>query len=611
MPVLCTLLPFDAERLSGSEVQANVQVNYRTQEIKFTFDSGISTSINVHHCNYAFTSLLGLPFCKLVALMDDSVPVAIRIYLQKDAISQDHEISKWCSTDFMSFESLLADVIRNTAYLIEPQPRKKSAHACVNLDVIMSVQVAEGLHYSIVDKTFMRQAQQSFSVVFRHTLVVCTITDHWITDIVHQIFKKRGPKLIVTKHSDKWQRVLQDLDKPFMHLRSVGLPANVFLLAPDMVVVADPVDIAANEQSEIKMCEMIRTAFDILNEEERSVHQIQRFVDHHLATKLPTFDLPLQHFTFSTVVLDDMDCSEIQAADVISAFDDASVLQVFWSDRPKPEGLSLLQKSVALRRKSESIIHRLSGLMDFHTQIVPISKKILRKFKVMGHLVRNGPTEIRIAKTFGESLVPVTNAIERFSGLSRTRASCSKSIRHHFDRLQISFAAFVSKSSATPINTNFVLDALEREPSCSICFDALEQFYFTICGHVYCSECYKFHFQVAFSGNASKDCASCRCPLVFGDIFNVDCEAKNVAATTMREQQVNSFLGSLRSADSAVVWPAKSSAAKHIVIKDLTLDITHNLLRDYWQRDMSINVHVFYSAEEEGLFKAFTKTLST
>ena len=128
--ILCTVFPFLHDRLISGTIEVSLQINFRTNEIRF-YNSSSHLNQSIEDIRMPkFIDLIGLDYCKITALVLNNgqfilEPVAVRVYLVKDNFQKALE-QRLCSPGFMLFETSLADTLRQTNYVVETERKRKS-----------------------------------------------------------------------------------------------------------------------------------------------------------------------------------------------------------------------------------------------------------------------------------------------------------------------------------------------------------------------------------------------------------------------------------------------------------------------------------------------------
>jgi hypothetical protein len=242
--------------------------------------------------------------------------------------------------------------------------------------------------------------------------------------------------------------------------------------------------------------------------------------------------------------------------------------------------------------------------------IVPAPKALLKKFKIFPHLVKKNAIEERIDKIFAGHRFPMSHSdlIQRFSNKPLSLVSAKALVLRHFENLQSSFGQYVTlqQTEESIISSAYALRAfvgdMEISRKCTICYenvDLMPKYSITICGHIFCKECCKMHFNSEWLLFKSKECPACRLPLLSGDAFFIEDDPKPVTGVSSKQLALDNFYASMRTTTNVVVWPETSEAyIKHLIVTDLGLITPTNLIKEYTLRTNSINVHVFYTSDQ-------------
>jgi len=281
----------------------------------------------------------------------------------------------------------------------------------------------------------------------------------------------------------------------------------------------------------------------------------------------------------------------------------------------RPKVLSATQASKLMDLHASYMPHFINSL---DIVCVPIPNSVLRKFRVLCHVTKNGPIEERIQRTFSSKYcpIPMSDAIQRFSGRPVPTEVGLTMIKKHYSRVIVSLGSFLSPSeNSQGLSEEFAITSYQKEAkSCSICFDALDKtFSFSICGHVYCNDCCRQQFSEEWSANKTKECAACRTPLLMGDIIHCDTFTKKtpfVPALASKETLIKSFVSGLRNqyevySDTeriSVDWP------KHVLVTDINALRASDIVKKYAMAPHTVNLQVFITANETSQYLQFEQS---
>jgi hypothetical protein len=645
--LLCTIVPFKdkCERIPDDVQEATIQVNFRNREIRLQDPSGNSCTVDIGTLrSIEWLSLLGAPYCKLSALLTrfkgGSLALAIRIYLLKDAIMTERQATNLCDPNFIAFESMLSSTIKESWFLIENERKRKPAHIDYfekAYNVMSTFKVIDDLYWSFNSLLFTKE-EQSIKVQSGPVALVASVTDHWretlldnVMNAINQVPKrtKVGPSvdslisapstvLIITKEPETWLATATALGLlNATILEPDGIPVS-FLELQDTIIISTPDLIAKNIVSTQNVFSTLENVMSntILHTKPR-MPQVNRFFVEKLCKKFSNMRAGVDIIQFAFQLVDNQDDVDlVSASEMLSPKSYLRNLRVFRDERnTRPKGLTMLQAS-KLCTAHASYLPALINLVDLIN--IPVPKAILRKFRVFSHVIKNGPIEERIHRTFSAKYCPVSfsDAIQRFSGRPVPIDVARDILTRHYNRLSVSLGSFLlpaADSGPQQLSSEFAQSSLLKEPkTCSICFDTLEEFSITVCGHVYCNDCCRQHFVVEWALFQAKECAACRTPLLMGDVVNVGAFSKKTPfapALASKELSIKNFIGGLRHAhhefyvNGRVI--TKAEWPKHIIVPELSSSNACDLIRDYADAGHTINVQVFSHASEASQYLQF------
>lgn len=621
---LCTLTPFkeSSPDFDGS-VECAVAIHWRYNEVKFTC-SNVSTSIPVTSMkSSSWLNLCGSPFCRLSAVLrSDMVPLGIRIHLVKDSIvnilgdksqslSQDH-------VQFHTFEANLESILGSHAYVVETFAKKKPFDATVhkNVEVPVGLKITEGLYWSFRDLTFTRECPEPFIVqTMRPTVLVSDCTEDWREQVLGLGPKKKPvvtatdlvpmhhATLVVTLEPEKWH------SESCLEFQSRGLPVcdmahtNLFTVHPNFV--------QSNITSAYNLFESIEYAMkSTTGQVHRTKSQVKRVICENLIQKFPSFVVPLNLVQFGCIVYDDIDL----VGHITSYLLESQALryiQVCKSNLTKPKNLTRDQLVKCFTCRAPFAVPHVDAILDSSFLTIPVPKTILRKFRILGHLVKNGPVEDRIAKMFSQRYSPVSenDSIQRFSGRAMPKDFAKSLIERHFQRTTVSLATFVETTSVSeaPISSAYVLRSLETAQQCCVCFETTESPTFTICGHTYCKDCSRQHFSTEWASGKSKECGQCRHLLSQGDTFVLGAFSEDkpfVPSVSSMMSSLQNFLSGCRIEPKT--WDPDmdyETSVKTLISSTVSKIDPRDILKKFsTTQHQTMTLHVFYLQEESNDF---------
>ena len=635
--LLCTIAPFKDPclRIPEDAIEATVNVIFRNRELKFQDQAGNTTTLDIGTLrSIEWLSLLGAPYCKLVGLLvrykNGLLPVAIRIYLNKTVIVDERSQSMLCDTNFLAFESMLSTSIREQGYIIENSEKKRRPpidFSTKTIQVASTVKVIDELYWSFKDMLFTRE-EDVVKMDVGPVAIVASITDHWRDTILSNIMAKKclqrplkdglvsgqSTMHIVTKEPEAWIEATKRTGffNVFVNERH-GVPMS-FLSLTDGIVISTPDILSRNVLSAdllFTTLEQVMTS-TIMHTRPR-LPQVNRFFAERLSKKFINMQCPANTIQFSFTVLDNID--DVEIVDIASFMPASNKCLKIVRDpvNTRPRILSNQQASKLMNEHASYMPHFIN-LLD--VVCVPVPKSVLKKFRVLCHVTKNGPIEERITRTFSARYcpIPMSDAIQRFSGRPVPSDVGLSMIKKHYGRILVSLGSFLALADSS-LSEEFAVTSFQSETkACSICFDALDKaFSFTICGHVYCNDCCRQQFSEEWSANRSKECAACRTPLLMGDVINCDTFTKKtpfVPALANKESSIKSFTGGLRNhyevysegPRDSLEWP------KHVLIPDINALKAADIVHKYANSPHTVNLQVFITANETSQYLQFEQS---
>ena len=585
--LLCTLLPFKNFEYLPDEAtfleSSDIHIVWRTNEIRICSPDSRLFSVSIPSCTWHL--LLMFKFCKLFVIFYQGQPAGIRVYTTL-SIHQNYVEKSLCDTQFLSFETCLAKVLYSTVFTIEkPHPKKKKLYQDLSLrtfEIDPSAPVSEDLIWCFIDMTFKPKNEKHVSKTasVRPSYLVANCTEHWRETLLDTVKKFGQTILIITDEPSAWPNTVPFTEQPLQDIKNYIFTITSEDLKEQYILYIELMENVS------KVCTKLYGS--------SSAHQSKRILLHNLVPKLVNFSIPVHMHLFTTVVLDNAEC--LRYTNTLPNACSKNWVNVFYdNDNSKPMHLKPSQLSKLTSLSNEYL--PLLQSSDFLT-CLSVPKQLLRKYRVYGHLVRNGPIEDRIEKLFpmGCPIKPV-EAIQRFSGKPMPGTFAAELLTSHFQRLGSSLGEYSSSGQTHFINKEFVNEALNGSKSCCICFDDLcSEFHFAVCGHIYCKECSTNYFKMDWSQNKPKDCAMCRVKLLLGDLFFVEDIVQFKPLLSTKETCIVAFKNSMRSKNLSE-WEENNYTTKNTIASNINVLSVKNIL----SREPH-NLHVFYTNEEANLF---------
>lgn len=667
--LLCTLCPFMDQGLPTKFIEATINVNFRNREIKFNDTFGTSSTIEISKIHYIeWLGLIGAPYCKLVALLDagTNAPLAVRLYLQKDKLHEELLANGLCEANILSFETILGNCIRESGFFIEPE-KKRRAHASdltiKSLSACSTVKILEDLYWSFDDLVFAREIGPSLKLDLKSVALVSNIVDHWRPTVLQQVSamnmayqdpRGRRPKntglasteglvsahgliLVISNDVEAWAAASHELHFGYSVATNSGISGTLCAL-PETVVIASADIFRRNIESTEVLMETLEVSLNnTLFTVSPRPQQIKRFFIEKVCQKFKNIDIPINLIQFGSIIIDDIeDPTIIEINNLVENRNGLRWLQIVRDNQnTKPRNLTKDQASLAIwsSRKNSSYLPLFINHIDLTTICLP--KQILKRFKVFGNLIKNGPIEEKISKIFQTKYCPLSlqDSIQRFCGRPVPLSVAKSLLLSHQDRLNTSLGAFLMPVDGNDftIARDFATKALDEleaavpaGPSvparqCSICFDELkEEILFAICGHTYCADCAKQQFGTEWALNKSKECAHCRCPLLCGDVLHINTKldpGRFQPALPSKESSIANFVSGIRQApfkiyghgtDVANFKAGASETAprpKYLLINDIANANAAEIIREY--SDTNLSIQIFYNQSESTHFNSF------
>jgi len=571
-------------------------------------------------------------------------PVGIRIYLIKDQIMQCMNATQLCSPNFLSFETSLRKSL--TGHLVieaESKRKRPSWDLCPKtIDIPSTVEIIDSkLFWSFKDQMFLKNKGPCISVNINPSILVSDATNTWYDLVLSQtlsimsshqqrrravmpdssidLFVAHNVILVLTHKPECWTTASIGLNVPCELLQSRGL--QVSKLAGPLVVLASPEAVLQNLQNSCDLDDLVKHIFSQCMLPETCFTQRRRIILNSLCAKFESFVLPIDFIQFGTMIVDDAEAFKQQGIVDLLTFKDncryLKLVNIFKNNTmTKPKGLTWHQTKIAAYDfPQEWSLSFLAQSMEAHTQIIPINKSILKKFRVVGHSIKPTIFEDRIGNLFQSGLLPGIlhkDALQRFSGKPVPLEKAEELIYSHFKATRKSFGSYKIDDETPDLNESFVLKTLKADDkNCCICFETNDSLGLSICGHVYCEECIKQHFHVEWSQNNYKECAQCRCALMLADFFFVKAFTNEIFVEVQSSEKlaINNFLSSLRSKTGLDYWTPnfqrQAVELKHLVIEDLGTARPMDIIKSLWTNSTSIMLHVFFNEKDRGLYNAF------
>jgi len=677
--LLCTLCPFPStpEDHVGPTIEATVQPNWRFQDLRFTANDTSSLIVPISHLTeQTWLNLLVYPFVKCVGLMTYVhsttgpcmlEPVAIRVYLLREPMHQAFLMHRLCDTNFLAFETMLQMTLANTPYLIEPDGITKKRKtlwdlSSRNYEVRSTAQICDNVFWDFSTMTFTSAHKEPLTFSIRPTILVASMVNTWQSVLLQQAAtllgaaspRRRDPNtneplhdrwqakhvtLVVTNALSEWTDAIGSLDLSYASSESRGI--SVDSLQNHSVIFTSLQNVKESKHASLALFKEVRETMTAIVRSQRSVQQLQRLIVHMFAKKYPNFILPLDLIQFGCVIIDDIESMYSEDLTFEETLGERWLQIIRDPNSTKPNSMSKAQAHLSVfgssRFNSRSwALPHVRCLMEPMTQTIQVQKQLLRKFKIVGHSIKVTPIEERILKVFGSKYCPLSSddAIQRFANKSMPVKVAADLIQRHFARLSTSLGSFLgpTEERPNPIVANFVMSQLElAQKSCCICFEELGQVNFglTVCGHLYCKDCASHHFDTEWNASRTKECASCRCPLVNGDYFYI--ENKTYKKTqSSKDLSVQAYINSLKQKDLCEIFtydgpiradlfdngislervepsgdigaPPVPEVVKNVVVPNVYVVSPKALLERYKNVPNTVHVHVFYTTNESSAF---------
>ncbi len=596
----------------GEELN-HVTLNWRARECRCSSATRVFPVVfTFEQCStIEWTSLHNIKFCTISVLLNkQDQPCGVRIYLVPSQIS---DLSDMANPQFLALESILAMSLTNEYRYASGSEKGTLKRKKISLDehtieVPETFHVSKGIYWEYRTKSFTDTPQEASKITMKQSFLVSSILPGWQETVLQYLpvarnadpeYKARSlvlPNccLVITKKPQEWLDSCKKLDIKAACLDPSGLDPN----SDVRVIVSSEEALAAAFTDELNFVDLVDFASTFYMDARTDI-QLKRLIL-YFSKKLRNFKVPLSLCTFGSVILED-DCAE--SKNFVHENSGLKWINIYKDDsRAVPTTLSKQQKKTICL---ESAWNRVC--LENYLSIIPVQKAILRKIKIHGKEIKNGAIETRIASYFRDTFCPLpfADALERFSGRAMTFEVAKRLIHQHFDTCEITLADFSKRSVQTSnVNSSFVMSALEVEPkACTICFEDIGGLYgVTLCGHVYCTECILRHFQPAWTAFEPKECAHCRTNLISGDLFHIDPSLDAYAPSLPSKlASVKDFISYFKT--PVTTWPNLNS--RHVIIEDLTKCSVKQVIQAFQDLKQTINVYVFYSASEVGLFKEF------
>jgi len=616
-------MPFGGDRLEDYLVESPFSLNTRISYMKFSvMISGQMTSFLCPlRVQYEFLRLYGYQkYVRIVGLLkveSETVrPRALRLFLDTNALKE-AQSSNLCSLDFMDFESALADTLRSTKYTIERKSKES---------IYETAEIFDNLFWSFKSMDFVTVRGALIDFELRPSTLVFDGTKHWQETLMTQLHAQKRPNgrpkpafvsesflcttstLIVSRDIQEWTDTCRKMGLDYHEVQPEGIPVTVLGQSGNgsTVLLCHPSTIEHHLIGAMALRTTIKNLVLQITEAKRSENQIRRFIVDNLARKIPSFVVPLEYIQVAVVIIDDLASMQLGRSGPLSRIG-LKFQQVFkdpWNTKPK--GLSYEQ----LKACTDIDLSILGSAVDATVNIIGAPKNVLKRFKIFPHLVKKNAIEERVDKIFVglRAPLPPSELIQRFSGKAVTQSMAQELARNHFKVLQTSFGSFVLQQ-ADDLSSTYTTNVLETaDHKCVICYDDVKnvaKFSITICGHVFCKDCCKLHFNSEWLLLKPKECPACRVPLLSGDAFFIEDDPKIVPTASSKQMALDNFYASMRTTANTVIWPESSeNFIKHIVIQDLSLCSPVDLIKRY-VASHNVSVHIFYTADQAAEMQAF------
>ena len=616
--LLCTLLPFVkyCDTL-GSDVfteSTAIQIVWRTNEVRVSGPESKSFIYAMSEfIDTSWMHLVGSQFCKLNVLFSGEEAIGIRLYLLGPQIDACFKESELCSTQFMAFEFSLSDCLKRAYFYLESATNKKKSFLLHHTDfspktlsVSSLISITDEVQWCFKDFTFKMGPTEDVeknhitTLNFDSIVLAANATNHWRCTLLEQTKQYavgENKLLIITDDPTKWP------------CNIVQVSENGHTLNANGIFIASSETILSNFRKQIELLDMVKViSANIFIS--RSESQIRRILVTNLAKKLPLFNLPLHFHKYSAIILDNF--SDLQHVDLLPRnLTNRWIKVIHENDCTRPTHLSHDQLKLALNIESKVLLPLVWAPTSSTLISIKIPKQILRRFRIIGHPIRDGIVEERIARAFPNGC-PLKNedAIQRFSGTSMPGTLAAEYLTRHFQRLGSSVGEYslpMTNAGVSVINKEFVNKSLNSEKKeCCICYESLaDEFNFTVCGHLYCGECSKTYFQSEFAQNKTKECAICRVNLMIADVFRIksfSSEAPFVSVLGSKAHSIQTFTKCMRNKNVAY-WSQEGDSAKNIIVDNVYSCTVNSILK----KNGPLNLHIFYTKDEYAAYQLLQK----
>ena len=632
--LLCTLLPFAkyTDSICSHDVALTestaIQIVWRTNEVRVTSPDKTYIYSMDQFEETSWMHLVGTQFCKLNVIYRGEEAIGIRVYLLNSAIEACYKETELCSTQFMAFEFSLTACLRQGYYFVENSrsffaSKKKSSGPDFSpklLHVNTLFTITDNVQWCFNEFCFKSGAKgnlDSRSWPMDPIILAANSTNHWRQALLDQTkhLAAENNMLIISNDVSKWP-------SNFIQVSEFGHPQEA-----KGIFIANSDTVFKNFQLQMDLLDMVK----IISQNifiSRSESQTRRILVSNLAKKLPLFNLPVHFHTYSAVILDNF--TDLSHIDLLPAsMTNRWIKVVHENENTKPAQLTFAQLKRCLTLDSKILLPLLWAQTSLHLIAYKVPKQILRRYRLIGHPIRDGLVEERIARIFPNGCpLQIDDAIQRFSGAPVPGKLAAEFLTRHFQRLASSVGEYslpMTNAGISTVNKEFVNMSLNcAEKECCICNESLtDDFHFTVCGHIYCSECSKTYFQGDWSQNKTKECAICRANLVVADVFKIKVFTKDspfVSVLGSKAQSIQAFTKCMRN-KNVIKWsellvpqPLAPSGAMMPLNEEPIVDptpITKNIIVDnvhtctvssILRKTGPLNIHVFYTKDESLAF---------
>jgi len=674
MEYIGTLLPFGETAVDFSNCTiTNVTFSWRLFEVRFVDMQSNAQLVYSYNqdSNTEWIRLLASKYCKLQGVVHHFqqnllYPVGIRILLNKQAIADSLQDSNWCSNEFMEFESCLAKVFDLTDFVLEPAKTKKRDALHKPTEIHPDIRISDQVYWNYDKGQFLRAKRTStcqhpfLSFTPANVFVVSTCTNHWYADVLEHCFldvKRHSKKpegsnnnfaisnndfsllqtmsacLIVTDglFLDAWQTMCFNMGLPYVIVQPSGVSKKELFHSAIALCTFETLEknicsIVDMEASVSLALQMQRASIIGVQNTALSVpftyQQVRRYIQQILLPKYDSFDVPLSLIEFGSVLFDSMELRTNQV--LFHHFADSlqckKLVHIYRQYTTRPSRFCTFLSDTFVGQKWAKG-HKYFLQEPFST-IIETPKHVLKRFKLIGHPIKNSAVEDRIEKLFKSKYcpIPISFALQRFSNKSVPVHVAKSLVENHCSRMLVTLGTFlqpVEAGDTFAIHPTFLSEIFTKSAhECCICYDGMSsaKFCMTLCGHTYCTDCAKRQFYDTWNQNKVKECAACRTPLLSGDFFSIRNDKEYELVVHSKEKAVQILKESLKKDKAQFAYYSDLLKQSNDLIRGqikyvLFESIASNeaLLQLFSQVSQTIQLHLFYTQEEQDEFYKFSQ----